>query len=709
MRRARSTPPLLLLAGFAACTCQRAPAPILTEVAPAQARTDVFTLLTIRGEHFRSRVTVDFDSPGSSPVDSTFGLWLVASTVRVPLQFVSLVSESELWAWYPALAAAPGTYDLELLDPRGNRAVLPQAFAVTVSKCGGQADGTPCDDGDACTAGETCQGGKCGSPTSVVTCTPTDSCVAHARCDPATGFCQEDLKDDGANCSDGNACTLSARCLAGVCKRTALVSCAPPAECRLPGTCDPAAQSCQYPAKPDGTSCVGPSTCVAGATCQGGACACVNTAPLACLTVTPTSGAAGTTSFAFDASCSSDAEDPTSVLRIAFDFDGSGTWTPAGAGVQTAHAYGAAGVYAALARVTDSGGLTAYAERIVAVVDPASQVVVTTSLDENDAGATPVDPKGNGFSLREAIAYVNLPTTPETSITFAGPSTIALGSALPALTKGGAAILGRDGVVLDCSRFNKACLVLQGTGQKVVGLDLSGSSGVSLELDGAGYEVAGCRITGDPNKPSTGILATASGKIGPGNEVSGATNGIQASLQASQPPDIVIDGNRIHANVWNGLLLSKITLATVQRNLVYANGVSGIQVSSSGGLLRYNTFDGNGGDGLYAGSQVAMDVRDNLFTRNGYHGTGGFVSSFSPFDHNGFFGNALGPIAGAAPGATDVTADPRYFDHAGGNFRLLPGSPAVNAGVDVGLDVNGPESGNFDGAAPDLGAAETPY
>jgi hypothetical protein len=457
---------------------------------------------------------------------------------------------------------------------------------------------------------------------------------------------------------------------------------------------------------PDGTPCVGLGTCVASATCQAGACACVNTAPFACFTVTPTSGATGTTSFTFDASCSSDREDPTSALQLSFDFDGSGTWTPAAAGGQAAHVYGAAGVYAALARVTDSGGLTAYAERRVAVVDPASQVLVTTSLDENDPSATPKDPGRTGLSLREAIAYVNLPATPETSITFAGAFTIALGSALPALQKDGAAILGQDGVVVDCSAFNQPCLVLQGAGQKILGLDLSGSSGISLELDGAGYEVAGCRITGDPTKPSIGILATASGKIGPGNEVSGcAANG----MQASQLPDIVIDGNRIHANGGIGLILFKITLATVQRNLVYANGVSGMDVSSSGGLLRYNTFDGNGGDGLYAGSQVAMDVRDNLFTHNAYHGTGGFVSSFSPFDHNGFFGNALGPIAGAAPGATDVTADPRYVDWAGGDYRLLPGSPAVNAGVDVGLDVNGPESGNFNGAAPDLGAAETPY
>jgi len=697
---------LILLAGFAACTCQRAPAPVLSAVVPGQARTDVFTELAVSGQNFRPRVTIDFDSPGGSRVDSTFSLWLVAGSVRAPLQDVSFVSESELSAWYPALAAAPGIYDLELLDPSGNRAVLPQAFTVLPSTCRFLLDGTPCNDGDACTQGETCQGGKCQNPTSVTTCTPSDPCVAHTRCDKATGLCVESVKDDGATCDDGNACTLSASCLAGVCTRTALVSCGPPPVCQLPGSCDPAAQSCVYPPMPDGTPCSPSSPCVAGAACQAGACTCVNTAPLARFTVSPTSGATAATSFTFDASSSSDAEDPISALKIALDFDGSGAWVATDAGARATHVYDTAGVHTALARVADTGGLTAYAEKRVAVMDPASQVVVTTALDENDADATPVDPKGNGFSLREAIAYVNLAATPTASIAFERPFTIALGSALPALTKAGAAILGLDGVVLDCRAVTQQCLVLAGAAQKVVGLELSGSSGISLELDGAGYEVADCRITGDPTKPSIGILATASGKIGPGNEVSGCAAN---AMQAFQLPDIVIDGNRIHANGGIGLILFKVALATVQRNLVYANGGSGIQVSNSGGSLHYNTFDGNGGDGVSSGSQVAMDVRDNLFTHNGGYGTSGLVSGFPPFDHNGFFGNTLGPIAGAAPGATDVTADRRYVGRAGGDFRLLPGSPAVNAGVDVGLDVNGPEPGNFNGAAPDLGAAETPY
>ena len=85
MRRAQLASSLLLLAGLAACTCQAGPGPVLGAVEPAKAATDVFTTLTVRGEHFRSRVKADFDSPGASQVDATFSLWLVAGSVRVPL------------------------------------------------------------------------------------------------------------------------------------------------------------------------------------------------------------------------------------------------------------------------------------------------------------------------------------------------------------------------------------------------------------------------------------------------------------------------------------------------------------------------------------------------------------------------------------------------------------------------------------------------
>lgn len=49
-------------------------------------------------------------------------------------------------------------------------------------------------------------------------------------------------------------------------------------------------------------------------------------------------------------------------------------------------------------------------------------------------------------------------------------------------------------------------------------------------------------------------------------------------------------------------------------------------------------------------------------------------------------------------GNSPVPADPLFVNHAGGDFTLQAGSPAINAGIDVGLP--------FSGVAPDCGAFE---
>ncbi len=671
----RSATILLLALAAAACTCQELPAPVVTAVEPAEAPNDVDTVLTVRGAHFLPAVKADMDAPGRTQVSDAFALALVGPDgTPVALAAVTLVSEVEIRATLPA-GASPVAYDLRLVDPRGRVAALASALLVYVPSCSNPPapDGTPCNDGNRCTRVDTCQGGACFGSSPVA-------------------------------CGDLDACH--------------------------PGTCDPGTGLCSNPPAPDGTPCR--STCLAGEACLAGACVapptgCLNTAPLACLVVTPATGAASVTPFTYDASCSTDIEDAAAAipLSVAIDFGDAAPaldWQVPPAGQP--HVYASAAVRTATAQVTDAGGLASYAQASVVVYDPAALVVVTTAADENDLGATPLNWMNTGLSLREAVSYVNAalsPTGGPWTIGFAdGLGPIALASPLPALTAAGAALVGRSDagglpeIRLDFGGANQPCITLDGPGQLLAWLSVAGcdATAIALSLGSAGSQVAQVWAeappTAQPN--STGVSAQAPGTIGPRNRIVGWNTGVRIVATGQ-----LVDGNAIRG-AGTGLLVSAVppgAVVEVRRNRIHAGAGAGMEVATSEGslVIRHNLFHGNGIDGLTAAA-ATLDLRDNLFTGNGHLGVnappGDFAAGF--FDHNGFWGNGKGATNNPLlPGPTDVLADPLYMNETGGDFRLAPDSPAVDAGVDTGLDANGPAPGLYNGTAPDLGPEETPY
>ncbi len=78
------------------------------------------------------------------------------------------------------------------------------------------ANGTACDDGDACTVGDRCAAGECIAGHSV-TCPALDQCHSVGVCDRQTGACSQPLRAERAGCDDGDACTHTDTCQAGVC------------------------------------------------------------------------------------------------------------------------------------------------------------------------------------------------------------------------------------------------------------------------------------------------------------------------------------------------------------------------------------------------------------------------------------------------------------------------------------------------------------
>jgi hypothetical protein len=140
-------------------------------------------------------------------------------------------------------------------------------------------DSAPCDDQNACTQADHCQAGIClgGNP---VVCVASDQCHQPGVCDQATGICSKPAKPDDSPCNDQNACTGGDKCVGGLCAGSTAVTCAPSDQCHGPGTCDPGTGACTNPAKADGTTCSDQNACTQDDHCQSGVCVGAN--PVVC-------------------------------------------------------------------------------------------------------------------------------------------------------------------------------------------------------------------------------------------------------------------------------------------------------------------------------------------------------------------------------------------------------------------------------------------
>jgi hypothetical protein len=108
------------------------------------------------------------------------------------------------------------------------------------------ANGTPCDDQNACTQSDTCQNGYCVGANPIV-CAPIDQCHAAGMCNPTSGACSPVLKPNGTACDDGNLCTQSDSCQNGTCTGASPVVCSPLDQCHSAGTCVPSTGTCTNP------------------------------------------------------------------------------------------------------------------------------------------------------------------------------------------------------------------------------------------------------------------------------------------------------------------------------------------------------------------------------------------------------------------------------------------------------------------------------
>ena len=123
--------------------------------------------------------------------------------------------------------------------------------------------GTPCDDNDACTSGDTCQ--KKGCVGSSVDCDDGKICTIDS-CHAGLGCTHK--PNHGASCDDGNACTSGDTCMGASCDSGAAINCTDGNPC-TDDSCD-LSDGCQNTPAPGG--CSDGNACTQGESCQGGKC-----------------------------------------------------------------------------------------------------------------------------------------------------------------------------------------------------------------------------------------------------------------------------------------------------------------------------------------------------------------------------------------------------------------------------------------------------
>ena len=299
----------------------------------------------------------------------------------------------------------------------------------------------------------------------------------------------------------------------------------------------------------------------------------------------------------------------------------------------------------------DAGGGTAEPD----AGSPTDCMVVTTPADEDDPGESAAPPHlGAGLSLREALVIANARAGRD-CIHFDGAMTITIaGAALPTSTDA-------DGLVID----GQEQVVLVGRSTPgTAGLDISAGSG----------DLRGVTVS----------------QFAAGVRLGGAHNRVR---------HLVCRGNTEHGIQVAGAATDTEIVQTV----LYDNGSDGIQALVGSDMrILHVTVIANGGPGINATGTVGLVLENSILAEN--TGAGLTLDLAATIDYDDFYGDTC-DVCGI--GSHSITSNPRITNPATGDFQLKAGSPAVDRGIDTGIDVNGAGAGLYDGSAPDLGAIES--